>query len=98
MEKITRKHLSDKNNHVGCECGNLTIYEYSWSDWNGEYNNCPSCMVEWQSQQIKAMKTLVYELSTKSKEETSKLINSKYAEIMGVHVCDFEDDIDFSII
>jgi len=77
---------------------NKTIYEYMWSDHNGESNSCPLCMVSWQSSQIKALKELVYELSSKSKEETSKAINKKYAEIQGCEVEDFIDDIDYSAV
>ena len=62
METITSKHLKDKDNHTTCECGNKTIYEYVWTDHNGESNSCPICMVSWQSSQIKALKELVYEL------------------------------------
>ena len=98
MNTITSKHLKDKDNHTTCECGNKTIYEYMWSDHNGESNSCPLCMVSWQSSQIKALKELVYELSSKSKEETSKAINKKYAEIQGCEVEDFIDDIDYSAV
>jgi len=41
---------------------------------------------------------LVYELSSKSKEETSKAINQKYAELQGCDVDDFIDDIDYSAV
>ena len=94
-ETITSEHLSDDANHTQCECGNQTIYEYVWSDDNG-CNSCPHCMVDWQSQQINKMKELIYELSPKSKEETAKLINKKYAKIMGIEIGDFSDDMDFS--
>lgn len=98
METIKSKHLKDKDNHTSCECGNKTIYEYVWADYRGESQSCPLCMVEWQSSQIKALKELVYELSSKSKEETSKAINKKYAELMMCEVDDFIDDIDHSSI
>ena len=98
MDTITSKHLKDKDNHTTCECGNKTIYEYMWSDHNGESNSCPICMVSWQSSQIKALKELVYELSSKSKDETSKAINQKYAELQGCDVDDFIDDIDYSAV
>lgn len=98
MGNITSKDLRSKDNHVNCECGNTTIYEYSWSDHNGEYQNCPTCMVEWQSSQVKILKELLYKLSKESKETTSQLINEKYAKLMGIDVEDFEDDIDYSLI
>lgn len=81
MSTITSKHLKDNDNHITCDCGNKTIYEYMWSDLNGESTSCPLCMVNWQLSQIKALKELLYELSSKSKEETSNAINQKYAEI-----------------
>lgn len=98
METITSKHLKDKDNHTTCECGNKTIYEYVWTDHNGESNSCPICMVSWQFSQIKALKELLYELSAKSKEETSKAINQKYAELQGCDVDDFIEDIDYSAV
>ena len=98
METITSKHLKDKDNHTSCECGNKTIYEYMWSDVNGESQSCPTCMVEWQSSQIKAMKELLYELSSKNKEETASAINKKYAELMMCEVEDFIDDVDYSAL
>lgn len=98
METITSKHLKDKDNHTGCECGNKTIYEYMWTDANRESQSCPLCMVEWQSSQIKAMKELLYELSSKSKDETAKAISQKYAELMMCEVDDFIDDIDYSAL
>lgn len=83
---ITSEHLSDDANHTTCECGNETIYEYVWSDDDGN-QSCPLCMTDWQSSQIKAMKKLVYELSSFDKETTALQIKKKYAEIMG---CDVE--------
>jgi hypothetical protein len=55
-------------------------------------------MVEWQSSQIKALKEMIYELSSKSKEETANAINQKYAELMCCEVEDFIDDVDYSKI
>ncbi len=98
MEKITSKHLKDKDNHTTCECGNKTIYEYMWLDHSGESNSCPLCMVEWQTSQINALKELIYELSSKSKEETSKAINQKYADLQGCSIDDFIRDIDYSLV
>lgn len=98
MKIITSKYLSDKNNHTTCECGNKTIYDYSWSSDNGSVS-CPSCMVAWQSQQIRAMKELVYKISSKSKEETATDINKMYAKIMDVDMEYLIDmDYDFSKI
>src|SRR5688572_914606 len=94
---ITSEHLSDSENHINCECGNKTIHEYSWSDENGA-TSCPTCMVEWQSSQIKAMKELLYDLSSKSKEETALAINKKYARLMGIEISDFDDEMDFSAV
>lgn len=91
MKKVKSAQLKDKDNHTSCECGNKTIYEYVWTDVNGESQSCPLCMVNWQSLQIKAMKELLYQLSHKSKEETAQAINQKYAEIM---LCELEDIID----
>jgi len=79
MENITTNDLKDEGNHTSCECGNITIYEYSWGNDDGN-TSCPSCMVEWQRNQIKALKELLYELSSKTKEETAEAINKKYAE------------------
>jgi len=99
MLEITSKHLRDKDNHTSCECGNKTIYEYMWTDSNGDSQSCPICMVEWQGSQIKALKKLLYELSSKSQEETAKAINGTYAKLMG---CDMEyltdNDIDYSAL
>lgn len=96
MSEITSKNLTNKANHTTCECGNITIHEYSWCDDN-DCKSCPLCMVEWQSEQIKAMKELVYELSSKSKDETAVEINKKYAEFMIVDLEYLNDnDIDFS--
>lgn len=55
-------------------------------------------MVEWQGSQIKALKELIYELSSKSKDETAKAINQKYAELMMCEVDDFIDDVDYSLL
>lgn len=55
-------------------------------------------MVEWQSSQIKAMKELLYELSSKSKKETANAINQKYAELMMCEVDDFIDEVDYSVL
>jgi len=60
METITSEHLSNKDNHTGCECGNQTIYDYVWSANDDGSQSCPLCMVSWQSEQIKAMKELIY--------------------------------------
>lgn len=98
METVTSKKLRDKDNHTICECGNKTIYEYAWDNQDGE-TSCPKCMVDWQWEQIDALRKLIYEISSKSKEETSKAINTKYAEIMGVDMEYFEDHgIDYSMI
>lgn len=98
MKTITSKHLKDKDNHTSCECGNKTIHEYMWTDVNGDSQSCPLCMVEWQGSQIKALKELIYELSSKSKDETAKAINQKYAELMMCEVDDFIDDVDYSLL
>lgn len=98
MENVTSKDLRDKDNHVECECGNKTIHEYNWPDQSGECNNCPVCMVDWQTSQIKILKELIYELSPESKEKTAALINEKYAKMIGIAVEDFEDEIDYSLI
>jgi uncharacterized Zn finger protein (UPF0148 family) len=82
-ETITPEALADPDNLTECECGNTTHYEYSASTDSGEVS-CPVCMMSWQGQQIEAMKILVYELSPKSREETARMINEKYAKIMGV--------------
>src|SRR5690606_41948669 len=74
-----------------CECGNKTIYEYAWDNQDGQ-TSCPACMVAWQWEQIDALRKLIYELSPKSKEETTKAINGKYAEIMGDDMEYFEDE------
>lgn len=96
MKTITSKQLSDKDNHTSCECGNKTIYEYSWSSDDGE-TICPKCMVAWQEDQIKALKELLYELSPLNKNKTAKAINQKYADFMGVDLEYFEDmNIDYS--
>lgn len=81
-----------------CECGNTTIQEYNWTDPSGECNNCPTCMVDWQTSQIRILKELIYELSRESKERTSVLINEKYAKMIGISVEDFEEDVDYSLI
>lgn len=96
MKIITSNYLSDKNNHTTCECGNKTIYDYSWISDNGSVS-CPSCMAAWQGQQIRAMKELVYEVSSKSNEETAEMINKRYAKIMDVDMEYFTDmEYDFS--
>lgn len=95
MSEITSEHLTDKDNHVECQCGNITTFEYGWTNIEGEWS-CPLCMVDWLGSQVKAMKQLLYALSPKSKEETALEINKKYAEIMTIDVEDFDEDMDFS--
>jgi hypothetical protein len=86
----------EKDNHTTCECGNKTIYDYSWSNDDGE-TSCPLCMVAWQGEQITGLKKLLYELSSKSKDETAAHINQLYAEIMGVDMEYFTDmELDYS--
>lgn len=98
METITSKILRDKENQTGCECGNKTIHEYSWSNDDGQ-TICPLCMVAWQCEQIRGLKKLVFELSSKSKEETATAINELYAKILGVDMEYFEDQgFDYSRI
>lgn len=94
METITSKILRKKENQTECECGNKTIYQYSWSNGDGQ-TICPLCMDAWRGDQIIGLKKLVYELSSKSKEETAAKINEMYAHIMGVdmeHLNDMEFD------
>ena len=98
METITSAHLQDQGNHTQCECGNATIHEYAWTDVSGDTQSCPLCMVEWQGDQIRALKQLVFELLSKSKAETANAINAKYAELMGCDVEDFIEDIDYSVL
>lgn len=93
---ISAEHLTDKANHTECECGNKTIYDYSWSDPNSGCQSCPVCMVDWQASQIKALKELIYEISKLNESETSKSINEKYASLMGISIDDFDDDVDYS--
>ena len=96
MEKITSEHLLNEDNHTSCECGNTTVYDYSWNNDDGD-TSCPLCMVDWQSEQIKALKELLFELSSKSKKETAKSINQKYADFMLVDLEYFKDKgLDFS--
>jgi len=80
---ITVETLTDLDNHTTCECGNKTIYEYVWTDPNGDSESCPLCMVAWMGMQIDAMKELIYQQSMLSPENTAIVINQKYAEIMG---------------
>ena len=96
MKTIKAEHLINEDNHVNCECGNVTIDNYSWSSSDGS-TSCPICMVNWQSEQIKAMKQLIYSLSPLRKEEVDRHINKKYAEMMGVRLSDFDDEMDFSL-
>lgn len=96
MEEITSEHLADKGNQTTCECGNITIHEYSWDSTEGDSTSCPSCMVEWMSEQIKEMKSLVYDLSIETDEKTALEINKRYAKIMGISIDDFNEDMDFS--
>ena len=98
MKNITSKYLKDKDNHTTCECGNKTIYEYSWDNHNGDSTSCPLCMVSWQADQIKGLKELVHEISPLSTTRTSALMNEKYAKVAGVSVEDLDEDFDYSKI
>lgn len=95
-EEITDRILRDRNEQVHCECGNVTIYAYAWSNDDGEYS-CPKCMVAYLTQQIKAMRAVVYELSPKSPEVTAAYINAAHARELGVTTEDLKTaNLDFS--
>lgn len=51
MKTITSEDLRDIENYVTCECGNVTITEYSWMDDNGCVS-CPRCMEGWMADEI----------------------------------------------
>lgn len=93
---ISTEHLTDDSNHRECECGNKTINEYSWEDPESGCVSCPQCMVDWQSSQIKALKKLIYEKSVFNDADTARFINEKYANLMGVSIEDFDDEMDYS--
>lgn len=94
-KQITSEHLCDSENHTTCECGNKTIHEYSWSSNDG-LESCPTCMVEWQSQQIQELKKLLYKLSSKNHELTALEIKQMYASMYGIDVSDLDPDTNYS--
>lgn len=94
--KITKEHLMNPENHVECECGNVTIHEYSWGD---EYTDCPDCIVEVLHGLRKEYKKLIYEIADPdlSKFQIDHMIKTRIAPVIGLSCAEDFNEMDLKL-